>query len=91
MLVSIGEAAAALDILQQLDADVEQHELNLPEGQGAQLSLLLTKASLHLQLGQRDAFATSLLPQFTSLLEQAETNAAVVTAAKRVRSNGCWE
>lgn len=63
---------------------VEAHELVLPEGQGAQLSLLLSKASLQLQLGQREAFASSLLPQFTRLFEQAETNAAVVAAAKKV-------
>jgi hypothetical protein len=84
LLVSCGEAAAATDLLQQLDVDVERHELTLPEGQGAQLSLLLSKASLHLQLGQRDAFANSLLPQFSSLIDQAENNAAVVAAAKKV-------
>lgn len=54
--------------------------------QAQQLSLLLSKAALHLQLGQRDAFASSLLPQFTELLDQAENNAAVVQAAKKVRT-----
>jgi hypothetical protein len=89
LLVGCGEAAAATDLLQQLDADVERHELTLPEGQGAQLSLLLSKASLHLQLGQGDSFANSLLPQFTSLIDQAENNAAVVTAAKKVCAVHC--
>lgn len=84
LLMSCGDSTAAAELLAQLDADVEKHELTLPEGQAAQLSLLLQKASLHLKLGQRDAFASSLLPQFNSLIEQAENNAAVVTAAKKV-------
>jgi hypothetical protein len=86
LLISCGEHAAASDLLQQLDSDLEAHELTLPEGQAAQLSLLLNKASLHLQLGQRGAFASQLLPQFNGLIDQAETNAAVVHAAKKVRA-----
>lgn len=88
LLLGCGQGEAARDILQQLDADIEQHQLTLPDTQGQQLLLLLSKASLHLQLGQREAFAASLLPQFTGLLDQAENNAAVVAAAKKVRVCG---
>jgi len=43
--VSCGEAPAAADLLQQLDGHLERHELNLPDGPAAQLSLLLTKGT----------------------------------------------
>ena len=97
LLLGCGQGEAARDILQQLDADIETHQLTLPDTQGQQLLLLLSKASLHLHLGQREAFAASLLPQFTGLLDQAENNAAVVAAAKKVIDCGgrqpkilCW-
>lgn len=91
LLLACGESAAASDMLQQLDADIEQHQLTLPDTQAQQLSLLLSKAALHLQLGQRDAFAASLLPQFTELIDQAENNAAVVAAAKKVGLPPSWK
>lgn len=88
LLISCGEYVTASDLLQQLDADLEAHELTLPEGQGAQMTLLLDKARLYLLLGQRGAFASQLLPQFMGLIDQAENNAAVVQAAKKVRYRG---
>jgi hypothetical protein len=33
LLLTCGEAAAAADMLQQLDADIEQHQLTLPDTQ----------------------------------------------------------
>jgi hypothetical protein len=59
-------------------------------------ALLLDKAALHRDLGQAAAFKASLLPQVGTLLDEAENNAAIIKAAKKVgrvdgRSGLQWE
>jgi hypothetical protein len=50
-----------------------------------QLELFLAKASLQLQLGHKAAFADSLVPHISHLLDQLENNAAILAAATKVR------
>eukprot|EP00879_Flechtneria_rotunda_P025874 GHRR01027529.1.p1 GENE.GHRR01027529.1~~GHRR01027529.1.p1 ORF type:complete len:731 (+),score=267.01 GHRR01027529.1:1020-3212(+) len=83
-----GDAATATSLLSQLEDAIAQHLLVLPEGEGQQLTLFLDKALLLLRLGQREAFAESLLPHVTSLLEQAENNAAIIKAANQASASG---
>jgi hypothetical protein len=52
---------------------------------GIQLELFLAKASLQLQLGHKQAFADSLAPHISHLLNQMENNAAILAAATKVR------
>lgn len=49
-----------------------------------QLELFLQKASLQLQLGHKQAFAASLTPHITNILDQMETNGAILAAATKV-------
>lgn len=51
----------------------------------SQLELFLAKASLQLQLGHTQAFADSLTPHISHLLQQMEDNAAILAAATKVR------
>jgi hypothetical protein len=49
-----------------------------------QLELFLAKASLQLQLGHKQAFAESLTPHISHLLDQMENNGAILAAATKV-------
>ncbi|WIA35287.1 hypothetical protein OEZ86_003745 [Tetradesmus obliquus] len=83
-----GDSAAAEAVLAALDGAVAAHQLTLPEGQLQQLELFLAKASLQLQLGHTQAFADSLTPHISHLLQQMEDNAAILAAATKASASG---
>eukprot|EP00775_Hariotina_reticulata_P002357 gene2357-2663_t len=84
LYVDGGETEAASALLAALDQNIQQQNIILPEGQRQQMSLFLVQARLQLLLGLKEEFAAGLLPRISALLDVAESNMAIVDAAKKL-------